>query len=88
MTYAPSQLLTFAAFLAQYRDEPAFELADGELIDRSLTGPHEAVAGKVASKLNRVHPSFVRNQDFIKSKFCRAGILPALGQPRRLSTLN
>ena len=29
-----------------------------------------------------------RNQDFIKSKFCRAGILPALGQPRRLSTLN
>ena len=36
----------------------------------------------------RVHPSFVRNQDFIKSKFCRAGILPALGQPRRLSTFN
>ena len=52
MTYAPSQLLTFEEFLAQYRDEPAFELADGELIDRSSTGPHEAVAGKVASKLN------------------------------------
>jgi len=28
------------------------------------------------------------NQDFIKSKFCRAGIWPALGQPRRLSTPN
>ncbi|MEM6839015.1 MAG: Uma2 family endonuclease [Cyanobacteria bacterium P01_C01_bin.120] len=52
MTYAPSQLLTFEEFLAQYRDEPAFELADGELIDRSPTGPHEATAGKVASKLN------------------------------------
>ncbi|RZM77940.1 Uma2 family endonuclease [Leptolyngbya iicbica] len=52
MTYAPSQLLTFEAFLAQYRDEPAFELADGELIDMEPTGPHEAVAGKVASRLN------------------------------------
>ncbi|MGF1460039.1 MAG: Uma2 family endonuclease [Leptolyngbyaceae cyanobacterium] len=52
MTYAPSQLLTFEEFLAQYRDEPAFELADGELIDMEPTGPHEAVAGKLASKLN------------------------------------
>ncbi|NEQ45746.1 MAG: hypothetical protein F6K00_20270 [Leptolyngbya sp. SIOISBB] len=52
MTYAPSQLLTFADFLAQYRDEPAFKLADGELIDRSPTGPHEATTGKVMSKLN------------------------------------
>jgi Uma2 family endonuclease len=52
MTYAPSQLLTFEEFLAQYRDEPAFELADGELIDMEPTGPHEATAGKVASKLN------------------------------------
>ncbi|MGF1460035.1 MAG: Uma2 family endonuclease [Leptolyngbyaceae cyanobacterium] len=52
MTYAPSQLLTFDDFLAQYRDEPAFELADGELIKMEPTGPHEAVAGKVASKLN------------------------------------
>ncbi|WP_204140663.1 Uma2 family endonuclease [Halomicronema sp. CCY15110] len=52
MTYAPSQLLTFEAFLAQYRDEPAFELADGELIDMEPTGTHEAVAGKVASRLN------------------------------------
>lgn len=48
MTYAPSQLLTFADFLAQYRDE----LADGELIDMEPTGPHEATAGKVMSKLN------------------------------------
>ncbi|MEM9117906.1 MAG: Uma2 family endonuclease [Cyanobacteria bacterium P01_F01_bin.56] len=52
MTYAPSQLLTFEDFLAQYRDEPTFELADGELIEMEPTGPHEAVAGKVASKLN------------------------------------
>jgi Uma2 family endonuclease len=52
MTYAPSQLLTFEEFLAQYQDEPAFELADGELIEMEPTGPHEAVAGKVASQLN------------------------------------
>ncbi len=30
----------------------------------------------------------LRNQDFIKSKFCLADILPALEQPRRLFTLN
>jgi Uma2 family endonuclease len=37
MTCAPSQLLTFEEFLAQYRDELAFELADGELIELELT---------------------------------------------------
>ena len=50
MTYAPSQLLTFEALLAQYRDEPGFELADGELIDREPTGPQVTIAVKVASK--------------------------------------
>ncbi|WP_442945157.1 hypothetical protein [Nostoc sp.] len=30
---------TFEDFLSQYRDNPRYELADGELIDRSTTGP-------------------------------------------------
>lgn len=50
MTYTPSQTLTFEGFIAQYGKDAHYELADGELIDREPTGPHEAVGGKVASK--------------------------------------
>lgn len=49
MVYTPTQMLTVEAFLDQYRDSPRYELVDGELIDRSLTGPHEAVGGKLAT---------------------------------------
>ncbi|MEO0407802.1 MAG: Uma2 family endonuclease [Cyanobacteria bacterium P01_A01_bin.135] len=64
MTYVLSQPLTFEAFLAQYGDNPRYELADGELIDMEPTGPHETVAGKVTSKLNielerQKHPWFI-----------------------------
>lgn len=52
MTQTPLKLLTFEEFLAQYGDNFRYELADGELIDMEPTGPHEAVAGKVASKLS------------------------------------
>lgn len=51
MTYAASKLLTFEDFLTQYRDNPRYELADGELVDRSPTGPHEAVGGKLATQI-------------------------------------
>ncbi|MEC4803904.1 MAG: Uma2 family endonuclease [Jaaginema sp. PMC 1079.18] len=51
MTYTPPQTLTFDAFLAQYGDNPRYELADGELIDMEPTGPHEAVAGKLAIQI-------------------------------------
>ncbi len=51
MTYTPTQTFTFDAFIAQYGDDFRYELADGELIDRSLTGPHEAVGGKLATKI-------------------------------------
>lgn len=47
-----SLVLSFEEFLARYADNPRYELADGELVDRSLTGTHETVAGKVASQLN------------------------------------
>lgn len=35
MTYAPAQTLTVDHFIAEYGDDSRYELADGELIDRS-----------------------------------------------------
>ncbi len=35
MTYTSTQLLTVDQFIAQYGDDSRYELADGELIDRS-----------------------------------------------------
>jgi Uma2 family endonuclease len=51
MTYTPTQTLTVDHFIAEYGDDSRYELADGELIDRSLTGPHEAVSGKLAMQI-------------------------------------
>ena len=51
MVYTPTQMLTVETFLDQYRDCPRYELVDGELVDRSLTGPHEAVGGKLATQI-------------------------------------
>jgi Uma2 family endonuclease len=64
MTYTLPQLLSFEDFLAQYGNNPRYELADGELIDMEPNGPHETVAGKVSSKLNielerQGHPWFI-----------------------------
>ncbi|HEY9692297.1 MAG TPA: Uma2 family endonuclease [Oculatellaceae cyanobacterium] len=51
MAYAAQKLLTFEAFLAQYCDNPRYELADGELVDMEPTGPHETVSGKLAAQI-------------------------------------
>lgn len=51
MTYTLSKLLSFDNFIAQYADNPRYELADGELIDMEPTGPHETVGGKLATQL-------------------------------------
>ncbi|GAP98122.1 Uma2 family endonuclease [Leptolyngbya sp. NIES-2104] len=51
MTYVASQELTFEEFVAQYGDNPRYELIDGELRDMEPTGPHEAVSGEVAGRL-------------------------------------
>lgn len=64
MTYTLPQLLSFEEFLAQYGNNPRYELADGELIDMEPTGLHETVAGKVTSKINielerQCHPWFI-----------------------------
>ncbi|NEQ67960.1 MAG: Uma2 family endonuclease [Symploca sp. SIO2D2] len=43
--------LTFDEFIAQYGDDFRYELIDGELRDMEPTGPHEAVAGKIAGRI-------------------------------------
>ena len=48
MTFTPSKSLSFEAFIAQYGDDPRYELIDGELRALEPTGPHESVASKVA----------------------------------------
>ncbi len=37
MTYITAKTLTLVDFLSQYRDNPRYELADGELIDKSMS---------------------------------------------------
>ena len=51
MTYTPTKTLTFDEFIAQYGDDPRYELIDGELRDMEPTGPHEAVAGKISGHI-------------------------------------
>jgi Uma2 family endonuclease len=51
MTYISSQPITFEDFLAQYGNNPRYELADGELIDMEPTGSHETVGGKLATQI-------------------------------------
>ena len=51
MTYTSTQALSIDQFIAEYGDDTRYELADGELIDRSPTGPHETVGGKLATHI-------------------------------------
>ena len=51
MAYTPQKILTFETFLDRYCDNFRYELADGELVDRSPTGPHETVSGKLATQI-------------------------------------
>lgn len=51
MTYALTSALSIDDFIAQYGDNPRYELADGELIDMEPTGPHETVGGKLMVKI-------------------------------------
>lgn len=52
MTYTTAKILAFEDFLAQYGDNPRYELADGELVDMEPTGIHETVSGKIVSQIN------------------------------------
>ena len=49
MAYTSFKTFTFEEFLTQYRDNPRYELADGELLDMEPTGPHETVSGKLVT---------------------------------------
>jgi len=51
MAYTAPKILTFETFLDGYCDNYRYELADGELVDRSPTGPHETVSGKLATQI-------------------------------------
>jgi Uma2 family endonuclease len=54
MAYTAQKILTFETFLDQYCDNFRYELADGELVDREPTGPHETVSGKLATQIGIV----------------------------------
>ncbi len=68
MTYTPLKTLTAEDFIAQYGDDPRYELIDGELRDLDPTGPHESVAGKAAGYL--FAETLRLNADWIVPKNC------------------
>jgi Uma2 family endonuclease len=51
MACTAPKILTFETFLDRYCDNFRYELADGELVDREPTGPHETVSGKLATQI-------------------------------------
>jgi Uma2 family endonuclease len=51
MIYTLTKPFTFDEFIAQYGDDPRYELADGELIDMEPTGSHETVGGKLTGHI-------------------------------------
>jgi len=59
MTYTPSKLITFDQFIAEYGDNPRYELIDGELRDMEPTGSHEEIAGTIAG---RIYAEIIGNQ--------------------------
>ncbi len=52
MTSISPKLFSFEDFIAEYKDSPRYELADGELIDMEPTRPHETVGGKIATQIS------------------------------------
>ncbi|MEG3986267.1 Uma2 family endonuclease [Microcoleus sp. S28C3] len=54
MAYTAQKILTFETFLDRYCDNFRYELADGELVDKEPTGPHETVSGKLATQIGIV----------------------------------
>jgi Uma2 family endonuclease len=68
MTYTPSKLFTFEQFIAEYGDNPRYELIDGELRDMEPTGLHEEVSGNIAG---RIYAEILRdNLNWLIPKSC------------------
>lgn len=51
MISALTKGLTFEDFVAQYGDDPRYELINGKLRDLEPAGPHEAIAGHLTAYL-------------------------------------
>ncbi|MEO1377973.1 MAG: Uma2 family endonuclease [Cyanobacteria bacterium J06635_10] len=51
MTSISPKLFNIENFILEYKDNPRYELADGELIEMEPTGPHETVDGKLATQI-------------------------------------
>lgn len=71
MIFTPTKTLTFNEFVAQYRDNPRYELTDGEVIDMEPTGSHETVGGKLATRIGMAiyeakHPWFIPRNCLIR----------------------
>jgi Uma2 family endonuclease len=80
MTYISTKILTFEEFLAQYGNNPRYELIDGELRDGSPTEPHESVADNLAGRifveiLRNQHPWIVPKNCLIKPTAAEATAL-------------
>lgn len=81
MTYISAKILTVDQFVTQYSDDSRYELADGELIDRSPTGPHEAVGGKPkrpAFTVCQLEGEEYRQHQYRLGKVIVSGLLPDL----------
>jgi Uma2 family endonuclease len=63
MVYSPAKVFSFDEFIAQYGDNPCYELIDGELRDMEPTGPHESVTGKllgyIFGEVLRLHRNWI-----------------------------
>ena len=57
MTYTPSKSFTVDEFIAQYGEISGYELADGELIDRSLSQKYPLVVGPGFTKVLAISQS-------------------------------
>lgn len=80
MNFTPTKTVTFNEFIAQYSDNPRYELADGELIDMEPTGSHETVGGRLATQIGMAilqakHPWFIPRNCLIRS-FCEIATAP------------
>jgi Uma2 family endonuclease len=51
MTFTSTKTFSFEEFIADYGNDPRYELIDGELRDLEPTGPHESVAGNLAGRI-------------------------------------
>lgn len=77
------RLLTIEQFIADYGDDPNYELIDGELIEMEPTGAHEQVTAFLSRKLNveierQNQPYFIPHRCLIKLLSTQTAFRPDL----------